>query len=365
MSSHLRHCPKHRKPLPCAHCAVATPIIQLITVPGFISTTLPHEYKRYKDVWVCIHCNHNDHADTPSTDVCSKRNIAIVNQTSAWKQFDKKIAERERRAKAARERRQKNADQLAAIKESLRIPAAVRIAAAREKQRQERSEPKVPQGIVFSNHYRSSGREVSGGDYVTEIQEAIDGKRAQDFGGKRVTPQGIGHRFGMSNTPDEESTRDPWTKNSEEVAVAKPQTPIIDGDIFKVKLADADWTKSPAYECIPHYFVEMLPLHYQIRCTKCGAAQDDSETVAEDCFVCRNCGASHDGEEMNYVCRLCGDLSEGKKGAAHHMTNAHGNEGLEGHVQSFGNVLQRWLRGGKKPPNIEKAIRKAGKQVTA
>src|SRR6266581_154124 len=23
MSNHLRHCPKHRKPLPCAHCALA------------------------------------------------------------------------------------------------------------------------------------------------------------------------------------------------------------------------------------------------------------------------------------------------------------------------------------------------------
>jgi hypothetical protein len=281
--------------------------VQPSTLPGFVSTNLPHEYKRYKDVWVCIHCNHNDHSDSPSTDICSKRNIAIVNHASATKELDKKHAEKDRRAAVERARRKKKADQLAAIKEALRIPAAVRIAAAKEKQRQERLEPKVPQEIVFSNHYRSSGREVSGDDYVTEIQEAIDGKRAQDFGGKRVTPQGVGHRFGMRDdtdtTPDEESTRDPWVKTSEEVAVAKPWTPIIDGDIFKVKLADADWTKSPAYECIPHYFVEMLPLRYQVRCTKCGAAQDDGQTVAEDCFTCWQCHAPHDGDEMSYVCR--------------------------------------------------------------
>jgi hypothetical protein len=38
---------------------------------------------------------------------------------------------------------------------------------------------------------------------------------------------------------------------------------------------------------------------------------------------------------------------------------------LEEHVPRFGNVLRRWVMGGKKAPNIEKAIRKAGKQVTA
>src|SRR5579863_8669703 len=28
MSSHLRHCPKHRKPLPCAHCALVAKSVQ-------------------------------------------------------------------------------------------------------------------------------------------------------------------------------------------------------------------------------------------------------------------------------------------------------------------------------------------------
>src|SRR5436853_7093867 len=34
MSSHLRSCPKHRKPLPCAHCALAAkPVIVVMDPP--------------------------------------------------------------------------------------------------------------------------------------------------------------------------------------------------------------------------------------------------------------------------------------------------------------------------------------------
>jgi hypothetical protein len=364
VSNHLRHCPKHRKPLPCAHCAVTAPIVQPITIPGFVSTSLPHEYKRYKDVWVCIHCNRNDHSDIPSADVCPKRNIATTNKASTGKEIDKKIAERERRAKAARARRKEKADQLAAIKEALKIPAAVRLAAAKEKQRQERVDDHYA-AMATSNHYRTSGKEDSGGDYVADVQKAIDANEAQGFGGRRVTPEGVGQRFGVSGLPDEGSTREPWTKESEAVAVAKPGTQIIDGDVFKVKLAEKDWTKSPAYECIPDYFIEILPLRYQIRCINCGAVQDDEQTVSEDRFICRKCQTSHDGGDMNYVCRLCGDLSEGKRGAARHMINVHGDPALPSHNARFGNVLRRWLRGGKKPPNIEKARRKAKAEVTA
>jgi hypothetical protein len=373
MSNHLRHCPKHRKPLPCPHCAVATPIVQLPTIPGFVSTSLPHEYESYKGVWVCIHCSRNDHSATPSPDVCSKRNIAIANQTSTGKELDKKIAERERRAKAAVARRKKNADQRAAIKEALRIPAAVRLAEEKEKQLQKKLEDKAQQSAgaaCFSNHYQTGGgKELSGGDYLKEKLRKADAKEELDFGGRRVTPEGVGQRPGIrgDGSPDKDSCPNPWTPRAQEAAVNKLKKPIIQGAVFSVKLADKDWTKSPAYECIPDFFIEVLPLRYQIRCTKCGAAQDDEQTVAEDCFTCWQCLAPHDGDEMSYVCRLCGDLSEGKKGAACHMSDIHGGEKKDSPNldQRFGNVLQRWLRGGKKPPNIEKAHRKVKAEVTA
>jgi hypothetical protein len=34
MSNHLRHCPKHRKPLPCVHCALAAKSASSVTVPA-------------------------------------------------------------------------------------------------------------------------------------------------------------------------------------------------------------------------------------------------------------------------------------------------------------------------------------------
>ncbi len=138
MSNHLRHCPKHRKPLPCAHCAKAVTIVQPPTLPGFVSTSLPHEYERHKDVWVCIHCNRNDHSDTPNPGLCSKRNIAIVNKASTGKELDKKFAERERRAAKECARRKAKADQLVAIREALKTPVAEIMAAARAKADAER-----------------------------------------------------------------------------------------------------------------------------------------------------------------------------------------------------------------------------------
>jgi hypothetical protein len=289
-----------------------------------------------------------------------------VNQTSAWKQFDKKSAERERRAAAARERRKKNADQLAAIKQALRVPPEVRKAEAKKQQKDIHTGS--ADAAVFSNHYQTGGgKELSGGDYLNEKLRKADAEEELDFGGRRVTPEGAGQRPGIrgDGSPDKDSSPNPWTPWAQEAAVRNPKKPIIQGAVFSVKLADKDWTKSPAYECIPHYFVEVLPLRYQIRCTKCGVAQDDEQTVAEDRFVCRNCGAQHDGDEMDYACKLCGELCEGKEGAAYHMTNAHGEEDAEGHIPRFGNVLQRWVKGGKKPPNIEKALRKVKAEVTA
>src|SRR6266480_3025797 len=33
MSTHLRHCPKHRKPLPCPHCALAASAVVAVAEP--------------------------------------------------------------------------------------------------------------------------------------------------------------------------------------------------------------------------------------------------------------------------------------------------------------------------------------------
>ncbi len=343
------------------------------------------EYRRYQDgLWICLHCRHRAEENDitaegiPASRVCPAQNIEIENKKAIGKQLDAKFAERERRAAAARARRKAKADQLAAIKEALRTPVAI-VLAEEEKQRQEKTSAARVKS-VWSNHYQTGGgKELSGGDYVAAVQTAIDGKREQDFGGRRVTPQGVGHRPGMRNdidsgTPDEDSTRDPWTKGSEEVAVANPRTPIMDGDIFKVKLNDKDEKNSPAYQSVSDYFVEMQTFQFHMRCTKCGAAQEDEaaqddegnyyQSPVEEGFMCWQCQAPHDGYEPSYICRLCGDISRGKNYAARHMENVHGDPALPAHDARFGNVLHRWLRGGRKGPNIEKARRKAERQVT-
>src|SRR5260221_13696901 len=44
MSSHLRHCPKHRKPLPCSHCALIanTPTITAKPAPAPVGRPRKH-----------------------------------------------------------------------------------------------------------------------------------------------------------------------------------------------------------------------------------------------------------------------------------------------------------------------------------
>jgi hypothetical protein len=324
------------------------------------------EYHHAGEQWICVYCSHHASEDdmtaagVPAARVCPTKTINKENV----KALDKKHAERERRAAAARARRKTKADQLAAIKEALRTPPEIRIAAAKQKELEERlaaREKKLPSD-------KTGGyKEISGGGIAEEIMLVADAPQTG-----RVTPDGVGHRPGTSSdtdngngTADEEATRDPWTQGSEEIAVRNSKSQIIPGSVFEVKLNNKDERDTPAYHSIPHYFIEVLTLRYRVRCTKCGAVQDDEHTVAEDQFTCWQCHAHHDGYEPNYVCRLCGDISTGADGAAYHMTNAHGDEALPGHDSRFGNVLQRWVKGGKKPPNITRTVKRAEKKVTA
>jgi hypothetical protein len=294
---------------------------------------------------------------------------------------DRKIA----RAKAARDARKSKSDQLKAIKAALRIPLEVRIAEAKQKEKDAREAAKQAEqerkreerwldnraDMAISNHYQTSNKELSGGDLLSERLSAAENDDPDiSFGGKRVAPQGTGHRFGhhddgvgADGTPDADSSPDPWTEDAEN----KSKTPILSGDIFSVTLADKDWREAPAFQCIPDFFAEVLWFRYDIHCINCGARQDDDETTPEEYFICGRCGFSNGGDDKSFVCRLCdsGDILAGEKNAAHHMTTVHGDEKQPEHDARFGNVLRRWLRGGKKAPNIEKARRKAAKAVMA
>jgi|SRR5271157_812091 len=391
MSTHLRHCPKHRKPLPCPHCAlIAAPVPELrpastaepaeITAPAPRPVTVEPavpvllcDYHRVSDEtpWICTYCRHRATEDDiiaegiPAKRVCSAQNIDRANKEALKKEMDKESTERERRAKAARERRKKQADELAAIRERLRRPRVVCIVEAKEE---------TPERGI---HDRTGGeKEISGGDCLGKTLLHLQGEDKDLFGvrgGKRVVPEGVGQRLGMrednpheDGTFDSDSCPDPWSSRAEATAVARPRTPIIKGETFSVKLNDKDERNSPAYECLKFYFDVYLALHYRVCCTKCGAVQDDDEqTVAEENYTCWRCHAEHAvDDDRLFVCKLCGVAIDGERGAACHMMAVHGDETSPNHDPRFGNVLRRWLRGGRKPPNLDKARRRAKKTVT-
>jgi len=335
--------PSVQKPLSAEHRRV----IELVS-----NANTNCEYRYANDKWICVYCSHHASEDDitatgmPAVRACPVRTVIKGN----GKDFVKKLAVRERRASAERERRKRKADQLAAIKEALRVPVAACLAATKEQERVRKAEERA----VHPIHDRTGGgKELSGGDYLKEKLEDAD---AEQFGGRRVTPEGTGHR--SDDTPD--SSPDPWSSGAEEAAVRKPKNPIIEGGVFSVKLNDKDEKKSPAYECISHFFITMLPLRYQLRCIGCGATQDDAQTVSEEHFVCGQCGLKNGGDDLSYICHLCSDVVDGLRNAAHHMVSVHGDEALPTHDSRFGNVLRRWVKGGKKPPNLSKVGRKAG-----
>jgi hypothetical protein len=293
--------------------------------------------------WICLYCRHtatdNDitAAGVPAARVCAAQSIERENKSTLFKQLDKKQAERERRAAAARARRKLKADQLAAIRNSLRTPVAELLAEAEKKIQEEKLEARMS---------RRPKIEVSGGGYLEQILTVLGVPKTG-----RVVPQGVGQRPGQQYySPD--GTRDPWVKSSEEIAVAKPRTPIIDGARFTVKLNGKDERSTPAYQCISDFFIQMLFQRYEIRCTKCGAAQDDDVTVAEEEFTCWQCGTVHGGDEVAFICRFCYDMLSGQDAAASHAERVHGDEALPTHNPRWGNALRRWSRTGKRKRKV-------------
>jgi hypothetical protein len=327
------------------------------------------EYRRVVDdaPFVCLYCRHIAADDDmtasgiPASRTCPNQMIEQQNKAAARRVFDKKIKEKERRAKAEKDRRQKKRDQLAAIKAALRVPAAERLAEAKRQEAEKKEQERDARRSLGSNQ-----KYITGGGLIDDILLKKD-EEEFGFGGRRVSPEGTGHRPGARSdeddgSPDPDSSPlNPWAQGSEEWAVAHPNTPILQGTTFPVKLNQEDETKSPAFLSVPHFFYEIDTFRFKIFCTKCGVSQDDgTESLPEDHYDCWQCGAPHDGYEPSYVCRLCGDASTGKAGAARHMLNVHGNENSPAHDSRFGDVLRRWNRGGRKPPNVGKARRKAG-----
>src|SRR5277367_3374851 len=126
MSNHFRYCPKHRKPLPCPHCALAQTVVQPNTLPGFVSDDLKCDYQLFEGAWVCVYCARpaDMTADGPAVTACAPRNIKKEDSKNIIKEIDRNHADKDRRAKAEKDRRKAKADQIAAIKKALQTPVA-------------------------------------------------------------------------------------------------------------------------------------------------------------------------------------------------------------------------------------------------
>ena len=379
--------PKRKKPVQRAYKGLV----------GLLPVDVPEEsrceyLKTPSGYFVCRWCNHNPGPDDmtaegfPAARHCSKRIVATENKEIFNKEFDAEQAERDKRAKAARERQQKKADELAAIKEKLRTPVAVIIAEAKQKALEERVRQQERRGHMSKGMYmtdapKGKGLIISGGFGTSGDSDisTISGVSAAQHGGVEpwfeeghqgpVRPEGVGRKPEAREENDNDDydpngTRDPWTQESEENAVKFPDAPIIDGDSFLVNLNDADVNAELEELANSGYFAKFLAFEYGRRCTKCGALQDDEVTASEDDYLCINCGAKHAGSLEAYICRLCGSWEtrlSGPRRAGAHMLTAHGADNPD---PRFGDVVSRWRKGGRKLPNIDKALQKAKKPVT-
>jgi hypothetical protein len=155
MSNHLRHCPKHRKPLPCAHCELAQKSVQVAVMeppkpetPAVVVSVhveiLPAEKKRGRP---------------PKN--------GVIAMTAA-----------ERKALSRASRKQKRADEL--------------------QQQNTISLPKeLP--LTIKDAPRGKGRLVTGG-YDSTKMEQVEAKNRLAKHGKKVKPKG--------SSPDTEKTTD-------------------------------------------------------------------------------------------------------------------------------------------------------------
>ena len=353
MSNHLRHCPKHRRPLPCPHCALSSKPAETTVAmlepetapvaaePAPLGTPVPPETETLLD-----------------------------------------SIEKGKAAKYQRERRKLKAEQLAAIKKALQTPIAEIKIAAEEQTRLDklaRAQTGLRRGLFLTDAPTGKGELVTGGYDSEQMglvaaardRAAVLGSPTGDSDSDeeywpendrcRVKPEGTGQNPG--DREDDAADDDP--DSSEDAKDNKDErgkdADILPGEKFFVKLNDFD-NDGLLAELVSFYFVKF----YEFRsddyffCVWCGAKGESDSTE----LVCRRCGATHAGDPKIFICRLCGIVCYGDKAAKKHIEDSHGDDRESGHDPRFGNVIYRYLKGGRKMPNIQKAIKKAKADVT-
>jgi hypothetical protein len=254
---------------------------------------------------------------------------------------EKEKLDKEKRAKAARDRRKHQAEQLAAIKEILKTPIREIKRLAEEKaklDKQERALFSMDRGSWMTDAPTGVGELVlAGGSNEMEFVAAAH-SRAEALGSPGLDI-GTGEAFWAEN--DRRSIA-PEGKGSDDSE---------DSGSFHVRLGDGVQDKrAHDYSLLldklaERYFVKVeVPWTSEVfgneffSCTSCGVQQSRTQSVQR----CARCGTQNDKYNgYLHVCRLCGTECDGLVAAKQHMHRVHGGENRPEHDGRYGDLTRR------------------------
>jgi hypothetical protein len=269
------------------------------------------------------------------------------------------------RAQQARDRRKRNTEQLAAIKEKLKTPIAEIKRAAEEQAKLDnkaRARSSMRRGSFLTDAPTGTGELVSGG-YDSEKMEHVAGARertailgsptgdpeAEEYWPEndrgRVVPEGSGQRPGDREGDQEDEGPDSTDEARDNRSERGKDAPILPGSTFRVKLKDGkDDQEAHDYELLLGMLVSWYCVENQIfkneftYCASCGAKQKRTESI----YTCIRCQAKN-GEDNGHlhICRLCGSQCDGFVQAKQHIDRVHGTEGNPEHDIRFGDITRR------------------------
>jgi len=242
------------------------------------------------------------------------------------KELDKKFQERERRATAAKERRKKKADQLAAIKKALKTPIAAIKEAAKVKAEAGKL-PSMNQGKYMSDAPTGKGALVyKPASKIDQIDAAIS--RSVPLGS-----QTIDHETGEAFFADNDRER----IAPEGVGASSDEKPEITG-VSRDKRQKGFTYGYGEEEPNRKFQVRLTGPEYQ--------AGLDAALIA--CTL---------PQESETFCRLC---KQGFGRIENHFTQAHGDPLEPGHDNRFGDVVQKYV---KRVKRAHARLEKAGRAV--
>jgi hypothetical protein len=336
--SRFRFCPKHKKPLPCKHCEMIASAPKPIQAPPVSSTVR----KKIEESLA----------------------IAVVETSGPPLSIEQQ--KKQIRAQQARDRRKRNAEQLAAIKEKLKTPIAEIRRAAEEQaklDRKVRALSSLRRGSFLIDAPTGKGELVTGG-YDSEQIELVAGtrERAAILGSPtfdpetgeeywpendrgRVVPEGTGHRPGDGEDDEEDDGPDSTDEARDNRTERDKDAPILPGTTFQVKLKDGkEDQKAHDYDLLLGVLVSSYCAETQIfknefaYCASCGAKQQRAESV----YTCIRCQAKNGGDNGHlHICRLCGSECDGFVEAKQHIHRVHGSESNPEHDDRFGDITRR------------------------